>query len=224
LVSLNRLTARLANFVIDAWKAYADRARIGGDDRKSQSMLRRLSGSYNRAEAAVPLAGSSGCCCRGDGCFYPSKDDKPNFAFNMVRRRKPLHQAILKIAKRVVSSICIPIGFCGETNPGGQLQARSISSLHHARSSTPRRPAFSPVGQIRTVTQGVGRQKRYVDNLLEAIVRMMGTSSEVTDPFGNPQKFTIPELAELIIEMTGTNSKIRFESLPLDDPRQRQTS
>jgi UDP-glucuronate decarboxylase len=74
------------------------------------------------------------------------------------------------------------------------------------------------------VTQGVGRQKRYVDNLLEAIVRMMGTSSEVTDPFGNPQKFTIPELAELIIEMTGTNSKIRFESLPLDDPRQRQTS
>jgi hypothetical protein len=176
LVSLNRLNARLANFVIDAWKAYADPDRIGGDDRKSQSMLRRLSGSYNRAEAAVSLADSSGCRCRGDGCFYPRKEAKPNFAFNMVRRHKPLHQTILKIAKRVVSSICIPIGFCGETNPGGQLQARGISSLHHARSSTPKTTRVqSGWPDPNRHTQGVGPQERYVDNLIEAIVRMMGT-------------------------------------------------
>jgi UDP-glucuronate decarboxylase len=74
---------------------------------------------------------------------------------------------------------------------------------------------------------GDGAQTRsfcYVDDLIEAIVRMMGTSSDVTGPIniGNPHEFTIRELAELVIEMTGTKSKIRFEPLPSDDPRQRQ--
>ncbi len=74
---------------------------------------------------------------------------------------------------------------------------------------------------------GEGTQTRsfcYVEDLVEAIVRMMGTSSDVTGPIniGNPHEFTIRELAELIIEMTGTRSKIRFEPLPSDDPRQRQ--
>jgi UDP-glucuronate decarboxylase len=74
---------------------------------------------------------------------------------------------------------------------------------------------------------GDGSQTRsfcYVDDLIEAIVRMMGTSSDVTGPIniGNPHEFTIRELAELVIEMTGTKSKIRFEPLPSDDPRQRQ--
>jgi UDP-glucuronate decarboxylase len=74
---------------------------------------------------------------------------------------------------------------------------------------------------------GEGTQTRsfcYVDDLIEAIVRMMGTPSDVTGPIniGNPHEFTIRELAELIIEMTGTKSTIRFEPLPSDDPRQRQ--
>ena len=74
---------------------------------------------------------------------------------------------------------------------------------------------------------GEGTQTRsfcYVEDLVEAIVRMMGTSSDVTGPInvGNPHEFTIRELAELIVEMTGTKSKIRFEPLPSDDPRQRQ--
>jgi UDP-glucuronate decarboxylase len=74
---------------------------------------------------------------------------------------------------------------------------------------------------------GEGTQTRsfcYVDDLIEAIVRMMETPSDVTGPIniGNPNEFTIRELAELIIEMTGTKSKIRFEPLPSDDPRQRQ--
>jgi UDP-glucuronate decarboxylase len=74
---------------------------------------------------------------------------------------------------------------------------------------------------------GEGRQTRsfcYVNDLIEALVRMMGTSSDVTGPIniGNPQEFTIRELAELIIQMTGTKSKLRFGPLPSDDPRQRR--
>jgi UDP-glucuronate decarboxylase len=74
---------------------------------------------------------------------------------------------------------------------------------------------------------GEGTQTRsfcYVDDLIEAIVRMMDTPSDVTGPIniGNPHEFTIRQLAELVIEMTGAKSKLRFEPLPSDDPRQRQ--
>ena len=74
---------------------------------------------------------------------------------------------------------------------------------------------------------GDGMQTRsfcYVDDLVEAIVRMMKTPFDVTGPIniGNPGEFTMLELAELVIEMTGTKSKIRFEPLPSDDPRQRR--
>ena len=74
---------------------------------------------------------------------------------------------------------------------------------------------------------GDGMQTRsfcYVDDLIEAIGRMMETPFDVTGPIniGNPGEFTMLELAELVIEMTGTKSKIRFEALPSDDPRQRR--
>jgi UDP-glucuronate decarboxylase len=74
---------------------------------------------------------------------------------------------------------------------------------------------------------GEGRQTRsfcYVDDLIEALVRMMQTPSDVTGPIniGNPHEFTIRALAEHIIKLTGTKSKIRFEPLPSDDPRQRR--
>jgi UDP-glucuronate decarboxylase len=74
---------------------------------------------------------------------------------------------------------------------------------------------------------GEGTQTRsfcYVDDLIEALVLMMETPSDVTGPInvGNPQEFTIRELAELIIKLTGTKSKLRFEPLPSDDPRQRR--
>ena len=64
----------------------------------------------------------------------------------------------------------------------------------------------------------------YVDDLVEGMIRMMNTPPEVTGPIniGNPKEFTIRELAELIIEMTATKSKLRFEPLPSDDPKQRQ--
>jgi UDP-glucuronate decarboxylase len=74
---------------------------------------------------------------------------------------------------------------------------------------------------------GEGKQTRsfcYVDDLIKALVRMMDTPSDVTGPIniGNPQEFTIRALAELIIKLTGTKSRIRFEPLPSDDPRQRR--
>jgi UDP-glucuronate decarboxylase len=74
---------------------------------------------------------------------------------------------------------------------------------------------------------GDGSQTRsfcYVDDLIEGFVRLMGSSAEVTGPvnLGNPGEFTIRELAELTIEMIGSKSKLTFQSLPQDDPKQRR--
>ncbi len=74
---------------------------------------------------------------------------------------------------------------------------------------------------------GEGNQTRafcYVDDLIEAMLRMMNTAADVTGPvnLGNPSEFTIKELAELVIELTGSRSKIVFETLPSDDPKQRK--
>jgi UDP-glucuronate decarboxylase len=74
---------------------------------------------------------------------------------------------------------------------------------------------------------GDGTQTRsfqYVDDLIEGMLRMMATDNSVTGPIniGNPNEFTILELAELIIKMTGSKSKIVFKPLPSDDPKQRQ--
>lgn len=74
---------------------------------------------------------------------------------------------------------------------------------------------------------GDGSQTRsfcYVDDLIEGLVRLMGTADEVTGPInlGSTYEFTIVELAEMIVEMTGSSSRIVFKPLPSDDPRQRQ--
>jgi UDP-glucuronate decarboxylase len=74
---------------------------------------------------------------------------------------------------------------------------------------------------------GDGSQTRsfcYVDDLIDGMLRMMNTPPEVTGPIniGNPGEFTIRELAELVIELTASKSKLIFEDLPSDDPRQRR--
>lgn len=74
---------------------------------------------------------------------------------------------------------------------------------------------------------GDGTQTRsfqYVSDLVEGMVRMMGTGNEFIGPvnIGNPGEFTMLELAETIIELTGTNSKIVHLPLPSDDPMQRK--
>jgi UDP-glucuronate decarboxylase len=82
--------------------------------------------------------------------------------------------------------------------------------------------------QGRNITiYGDGSQTRsfcYVDDLVEGMLRMMGTPPEVTGPLniGNPREFTIRELAELVIELTASKSKLNFEPLPSDDPKQRK--
>lgn len=74
---------------------------------------------------------------------------------------------------------------------------------------------------------GDGSQTRsfqYVDDLIEASIRMMETSDDITGPvnIGNPSEFTILELAEKVIQLTDSRSKIIFKPLPPDDPKQRQ--
>ena len=74
---------------------------------------------------------------------------------------------------------------------------------------------------------GDGSQTRsfcYVDDLIEALMRAMGTPDDFTGPVnvGNPKEFTILQLANLVLQMTGSKSKLVFKPLPSDDPRQRQ--
>jgi len=74
---------------------------------------------------------------------------------------------------------------------------------------------------------GDGNQTRsfcYVDDLIEAMIRLMGTEKGFTGPvnIGNPGEFTIRQLAELVIELTGAKSKLISMPLPTDDPKQRQ--
>ena len=74
---------------------------------------------------------------------------------------------------------------------------------------------------------GDGTQTRsfcYVDDLIESIVRMMNTDSEVVGPvnIGNPTEFTMLELAELVQEVAGASSEIIFKPLPINDPMQRK--
>lgn len=74
---------------------------------------------------------------------------------------------------------------------------------------------------------GDGKQTRsfcYVDDLIEGMVRMMNSKGGFTGPvnIGNPDEFTIRELAEIIIELTDSRSKIVYRPLPSDDPIQRK--
>ncbi|HEY0199527.1 MAG TPA: UDP-glucuronic acid decarboxylase family protein [Rhodanobacter sp.] len=74
---------------------------------------------------------------------------------------------------------------------------------------------------------GDGSQTRsfcYVDDLIEAMVRMMESGRDFTGPvnIGNPIEYTMLELAEKVIALVGGRSKLVYRPLPSDDPRQRQ--
>jgi UDP-glucuronate decarboxylase len=73
---------------------------------------------------------------------------------------------------------------------------------------------------------GDGNQTRsfcFVDDMIEAMIRLMETPDSVTGPVnaGNPAEFTMNELAALVLELTGSNSPVVHHPLPEDDPRQR---
>lgn len=74
---------------------------------------------------------------------------------------------------------------------------------------------------------GDGSQSRsfcFVDDLVDGFVRLMDTEKGFTGPvnLGNPNEFTMLELAEQVINITGSQSRIVFQPLPDDDPKQRQ--
>jgi len=74
---------------------------------------------------------------------------------------------------------------------------------------------------------GDGKQTRsfcYVDDLIEGLMRLMESDSDITGPIniGNPHEFTMTELAELVIQLTSSSSNIVQRPLPTDDPKQRQ--
>jgi UDP-glucuronate decarboxylase len=74
---------------------------------------------------------------------------------------------------------------------------------------------------------GDGSQTRsfcYVSDLVDGFLRMMDKNEPLVGPInlGNPNEFTMLELAEKVIKLTGSSSKLKFEPLPQDDPKQRQ--
>lgn len=74
---------------------------------------------------------------------------------------------------------------------------------------------------------GTGEQTRsfcYVDDLIEGMIRMMGSEESFTGPvnLGNPCEFTMLQLAEKVLELTGSKSRLVYRPLPSDDPRQRK--
>ena len=76
---------------------------------------------------------------------------------------------------------------------------------------------------------GDGNQTRsfcYIDDLTEALFFLMNSDQSLFGPMnlGNPEEFTILELADIIIELTGSSSKLQYQPLPPDDPVRRQPS
>jgi UDP-glucuronate decarboxylase len=74
---------------------------------------------------------------------------------------------------------------------------------------------------------GDGQQTRafcYVDDLIEGFIRLMNTAPGFTGPvnLGNPGEFTMLELAEKVLKIVGGSSKLVFQPLPADDPKQRK--
>ncbi|HTH18353.1 MAG TPA: UDP-glucuronic acid decarboxylase family protein [Magnetospirillum sp.] len=74
---------------------------------------------------------------------------------------------------------------------------------------------------------GDGSQTRsfcYCDDLVEGFIRLMDSGDEVTGPInlGNPGEFTMIQLAETVLRLTNSKSKLVFQPLPADDPKQRQ--
>lgn len=74
---------------------------------------------------------------------------------------------------------------------------------------------------------GTGQQTRsfcYVDDLVKGLVSLMDSSDEITGPInlGNPEEFTISELAERVLARTKSKSTLNYMPLPEDDPRQRK--
>ena len=74
---------------------------------------------------------------------------------------------------------------------------------------------------------GDGNQTRsfcFVSDLIDGFISMMNSSSDITGPInlGNPNEFTMLELAQKVISLTNSKSELQFLPLPSDDPKQRK--
>ena len=72
---------------------------------------------------------------------------------------------------------------------------------------------------------GDGQQTRsfcYVDDLVEGIFRLFQSGRHEPTNIGNPDEFTVRELADIVVELTGSSSEIVHEPLPVDDPAKRR--
>lgn len=72
---------------------------------------------------------------------------------------------------------------------------------------------------------GDGSQTRsfcYIDDLVEGIIKLMHSNIHTPINIGNPNEFTIKELARIVLKLTGSKSKIVYKPLPQDDPKQRK--
>ncbi len=74
---------------------------------------------------------------------------------------------------------------------------------------------------------GRGEQTRsfcYVDDLIDGLISFMDNEEDFVGPvnLGNPQEFTVRELAEKIVDLTGSTSRLVYAPLPIDDPKRRR--
>lgn len=72
---------------------------------------------------------------------------------------------------------------------------------------------------------GLGQQTRsfcYIDDMVEGLMRLMVSKENLPVNLGNPDEFTVKQLAKLVLQLTGSKSKLVFKRLPADDPKQRQ--
>jgi hypothetical protein len=80
-----------------------------------------------------------------------------------------------------------------------------------------------PAMQVGTRWNCAKRECRYVDHLIDALLKLMATPDRVTGPIiGNQSKCSMLELAEMIVELTGSRSRTVYRPLPENDPRQRR--
>jgi len=84
---------------------------------------------------------------------------------------------------------------------------------------------FSAIKNKPLTVYGSGQQTRsfcYIDDLLEGLIRLMHSNINAPVNLGNPDEFTILQLAKLVLKITRSKCKIIYKQLPVDDPRQRQ--
>jgi dTDP-glucose 4,6-dehydratase len=82
----------------------------------------------------------------------------------------------------------------------------------------------APLGRPVTL-YGDGSQSRslqYVDDLIEGVLRLMGSTEDRPVNIGNPVEYSVRQVAEMILEISGSQSGIVQEPLPEDDPKQRR--